>query len=151
MRRKFPLFLLLILFFVGLFLRIKWQKPAEILPKNQKITFEATLKNEPKSTDRYQVLTIADAKIYAQFFPKYEVGDRLRISGKVAQDGRVFYPEIEKVPPTPAATEGQVDQIMRIFAALRRKIAENFNKLLPLREATLLQGTVVGVDNIDQT
>lgn len=35
------------------------------------------------------------------------------------------------------------------FSGLRNEIAQNINSLLPLREATLVVGTVLGVDDID--
>ncbi|MDO8486676.1 MAG: ComEC/Rec2 family competence protein [Candidatus Curtissbacteria bacterium] len=141
--RQLPLYALTILFLLSaFFIRIKWQKPLETLPKNQKITFVATLKKEPKISDKYQVLTIADAKIYAPLFPSWGIGDRLQISGKIDEKGRVFYPQIEKT--------GEEKSLFGFLQSFRTRISQNLARLLPSREAALLQGTVLGVDNIEK-
>lgn len=127
---------------LAFFLRISLQKPPVTLPKNQKMTFVATLKKGPKISDKYQILSIADSKIYAQLYPVYAVGDRLQISGKIDETSRMFYPKIEKL--------GQEENALGVLASFRRRVAENIARLLPAREATLLQGTVLGIDNIDK-
>ncbi len=141
---KIPLRYIFVVVFLAaaFFIRVKLQNPPETLPKNGKITFAATLKTEPKISDKYQILAIADAKIYAPFFPEYQVGDRLKISGKIDSGGRMFYPTIEKT--------GEEKSMFGFLRGIRTKISQNLARLMPGREATLLQGTVVGVDSIDQ-
>ncbi|GEM_PF-7107047 len=143
MPRHFPFYTLAILILgLAFLLRLHLQKPAVTLPKNQKITFTAILKTEPKISDKNQILTVADSKIYAPFYPVYGIGDRLQISGKINEGGKMFFPQIEKV--------GEARGALGFLRDVRTKTAQNLAKLLPAREATLMQGTVVGVDNIDQ-
>jgi competence protein ComEC len=110
------------------------------LPKNQKITFVAVLKAEPKITDKYQILTFADSKIYASLYPGFSLGDRLKIGGKINDTGAMFYPKIEKI--------GEEKSLFGFLGSLRQRIFRNLSKLLPEKEAVLLQGTVLGVDSI---
>ncbi len=143
MPRHFWLYAFSVLFLAAaFFLRVKLQKPPETLPKNQKITFAATLKTEPKISDKYQILTIADSKIYAPLFPVYMVGDRLQINGKIAEGGKMFYPKVEKV--------GEEKSALGFLQSFRTRISQNLTRLLPSREAALLEGTVLGVDNIEK-
>lgn len=125
---------------VAFFIRVKLQKPAQTLPRNQEITFAATLAREPKLTDKGQTLFVADAKIYTQLFPRYKVGDRLQISGEVDKQGRIFYPQITKV----GARRG----VSGFLSKIRQKITANFAQILPSREASLVGGMVLGVDSI---
>ncbi len=126
---------------IAFFLRVKLQKPPESLPKG-KVTLVATVRSEPKLTDKYQILTIADSKIYAPLYPVYSVGDRLEISGKIDEAGKMFYPKGEKV--------GERKGAFGFLGQIRQKVSANIDKLLPQKEAVLLQGTILGVDNIDK-
>ncbi len=127
---------------VGYFLRWQWQdKPFEV-PKNGSISLVATIKSEPKISHDRQVLQIGDAKVYTNLFPKYSVGDKLKIEGKVDDLGRIFNPKVEKI--------GQVSSIKYYLSSIRNRISSNIQSLLPSREATLVVGSVLGVDNISQ-
>lgn len=127
---------------VGYFLRWQWQDKPFAIPKNQPISLIATIKSEPKISRDRQVLSVGDAKVYTNLFPKYSVGDRLKIEGKVDDLGRVFNSKIDKV--------GEVSSVIGLIAKLRQKLSQNIYSLLPSREATLVVGSVLGVDNISQ-
>lgn len=131
----------LAIFILGLSvaLRISWQRP-QILPKNQPIKIIATLKNEPKIYEISQVLEIGDSRIFTDLYPRYRVGDRLSIEGEVDSDGKMYQPVIQKLD----YQEG----FNSYFSALREKISGNLMQLLPVDEATLVVGTVLGIDNI---
>jgi len=134
----------LVVFILGLAvaLRIAWIKPEVKLPRNQTITFLATVKNEPKISDRNQVIEIGDSRLYVDLFPRYRVGDQLRVEGEVDENGNIFRAKIEKV--------GQVTGNWYLVTGLRNKISNNIKQLLPAREATLVVGTVLGVDDIER-
>jgi len=116
-------------------------KPEE-LPKNQPLKFEASVKREPRIYDFSQVIYVADSRAYVDLYPRYRVGDRLLINGTFDEQGRMFNPEVEKI--------GERSSLSRWRSELRDKISKNVGALLPSREATLVVGTVLGVDTISQ-
>jgi len=123
-------------------LRISWQQKEQTLPKNQYVKLTASLKNEPKIYDYNQVLEIGDGKVYIDLYPRYRVGDRLLVEGQVDSQGKIYHPKIEKL--------GYVSNFASYFANLRTKISGNISQILPQDEATLVSGTVLGVDNIER-
>ncbi|MBI2594631.1 ComEC/Rec2 family competence protein, partial [Candidatus Curtissbacteria bacterium] len=140
---KAPLTLALATIILGL--AVAWRvstQTAQVIPKNQPLKLQATLKNESKIYDRSQVLAIGDSKFYVDLYPRYRVGDKLIIEGEIDGAGRSYSPKIELV--------GREANLATTFAGLRAKIAQNVSGLLPAREATLLSGTVLGVDEIDR-
>jgi len=121
-------------------LRLRFADKPQVLPKNQKLAFLATIDKQPRISERFQIITVGDSKLFTDFFPRYHVGDRLKVSGKVSDDGLIFNAKVEKV--------GDRRSLSRVFASLRTKLAANMASLLPGREATLVLGTVLGVDEI---
>jgi competence protein ComEC len=113
------------------------------LPRNQQIKFEATVKAEPKISDLGQTISIADAKIYAASYPRFSAGDRIKVSGKVDDRGRIFGAEVEKI-------NGGAG-VANYVAGLRQKISERIFAMLPQDEATLIVGAVLGVDQINES
>lgn len=140
MTRSAYIFLLLFLAF-SVAVRLFINKP-QSLPRNQDLKFEATIKNEPKIYETGQVIPVADAKIYAGLYPKYRVGDRILVSGKINDSGKMFQAKVEKV--------GNRGGLAAFLGEMRDKINRNINSLLGAREATLISGAVLGVDNIGQ-
>ena len=134
----------LAIFILGLAvaLRITWLRPETKLPRNQPITFIATVKTQPKISGLSQVIKVADARVYTDLFPTYRVGDRLRIEGEVEENGNIFRPKVEVV--------GRVPSAWYRVAGIREKISNNIKQLLPAREATLVVGAVLGVDDIER-
>ncbi len=132
----------LIVLIFGFALRYLWQKPSVFLPKNQNLTFVAIVKSEPKISKDRQVITIGDSKIYTSLFPKYQVGDRIKVEGRNNENGFIFNPQIKLV--------GHVSGVMYQVAAIRTKISDKVYAMLPEREATLVVGSVLGVDNISE-
>lgn len=129
---------------IGVAFRISWIKPETKLPRNQHVTFLATVKTEPKISDRNQVIEIGDSRLYVELFPRYRVGDRLRVSGEVDTKGNIFSGKVEKIGRL------QVRDLSTAMGGLREKISKNISQILPSREATLVQGTVLGVDDIER-
>jgi len=119
-----------------------WLDKPTTLPKNQPLKFEATIKREPRNYDFSQVIYVADSRVYVDLYPRYRVGDRLKIAGTFDEQGRMFDPEVEKI--------GERSSLSRWRSDLRDKISNNVGALLPAREATLVVGTVLGVDTISQ-
>ncbi len=138
---RLQLFIFIILLVFSVFFRVWLDKPT-ILPKNQPLKFEATVKREPRNYDFSQVIYVADSRVYVDLYPRYRVGDRLRIEGTFDEQGRMFDPRVEKV--------GERLGFSRWRSELRDKISKNVGALLPSREATLVVGTVLGVDTISQ-
>ena len=131
--------ILVLIFSFGV--RILLQESEVSLPKNSEVTLIATVKREPGISYDKQVIEVGDGKAYADLFPRYRVGDKLRIEGRVDGKGRIFNAKIEKA--------GEASDFMYKVAFVRQLIAERIYTLLPSREATLVVGTVLGVDNID--
>ncbi len=119
-----------------------WLNKPQSLPRNVDLKFEATVKSEPKIYETGQVISIADAKIYTGLYPKYRVGDRILVSGKINDSGKMFSAKVEKV--------GEAGGFGLLRTRLRDKISRNIGAMLPAREATLVVGSVLGVDNIGQ-
>ncbi len=138
---KLQLFLFIILLVFSVFFRVWLDKPT-ILPKNQPLKFEATVKREPRIYDFSQVIYVADSRVYVDLYPRYQVSDRLLVEGTFDEQGRMFDPEVSKI--------GERSSLSRWRSELRDKISKNVGTLLPSREATLVVGTVLGVDTISQ-
>lgn len=126
-----------LLFAAGL--RVLLDKPIT-LPKNQPIKFEATIKRDPRVYDTHQVIYAADSRIYVSPYPRYRVGDRLLVEGMFDSEGKMFDPSVNKI--------GEVSSIASFRSDLREKISGRIGELLPAREATLVVGTVLGIDTI---
>ncbi|OGD78525.1 hypothetical protein A2683_01560 [Candidatus Curtissbacteria bacterium RIFCSPHIGHO2_01_FULL_34_40] len=120
-------------------LRISWQEKDQILPKNQPAKLIATLKKEPRIYDGQQVLEVGDGRVYVDLYPRYKVGDRLKIEGEVDSEGRISGAKVERI------SVGN-----NFMSQLRLRIWEKISQLLPSREATLVSGTVLGVDTIEK-
>lgn len=133
-------YIFLLLFLAFSILARLWLTKPQGLPRNRDLKFEATIKNEPKIYETGQVISVADAKIYADLYPKYWVGDRILVSGKIDEEGKMFRAKVEKI--------GQGGGLAGMRSKVRDKISRNISSLLPAREATLISGAVLGVDNI---
>jgi len=135
-------YIILLVFLVfSIAARLFLQKP-KTLPRNVDLKLEATIKSEPKVYETGQVLSVADAKIYAGLYPRYRVGDRVRISGKINDSGKMFQAKVEKI--------GEGSGFSAFRSRLREKISTNISSILGAREAALVSGAVIGVDNLGQ-
>ena len=112
------------------------------IPRNQDIKLAATVQNEPRIYSGQQVLEIGDAKVYVDLYPRYRVGDKVLVEGEVDSEGRIFRPQIGLV--------GRRDSLSGFFSNLRLTISQNIASYLPAREATIVSGTVLGVDTIER-
>src|SRR3989344_2450309 len=112
------------------------------LPKNQPIKLVATIKKEPRISGGFQVLEIGDSKVYVDLYPRFRVGDRVLLSGEADSEGRIFRSQVEII--------GHQESIPSFFSSLRLKISQNIASYLPSREATIVSGTVLGVDTIER-
>ena len=145
---KFLLYSLTILLLgLAVALRISWLKPTTVLPKNQPITFLAIVKNQPKINGQKQIIEVGDSRIYQDLFPRYKIGDKLKIQGQADNRGNIFNARVEKIGQNEA---GELAQVISLFSQIRTKISTNINQLLPTREATLVGGMVLGVDDIER-
>lgn len=136
------LFYSFIFFLVALcFLRVVVSQPKSILPKGGEVDFLANIKNEPKIVAGKQVIKVENVRIYADLYPKYRVGERIKVSGRIGDNGAISYPKIEKI--------GKEGGFSTTFAGIKREVSGRIFQLMPTREATLVAGTVLGIDNID--
>ncbi|MEK9147041.1 MAG: ComEC/Rec2 family competence protein [Patescibacteria group bacterium] len=139
--KKLAIYLGTVLFLVAAYLiRLNFQENPQVIPKNQNVTLVATVSTQPRLSARHQVIEIGDSRLFAPLYPKYTVGDRLKVEGFVDESGRIFNAKLEKV--------GGSASILGTVASVRQKIAANIDKLLPPSEATLVKGMVLGVDEI---
>jgi competence protein ComEC len=137
---KFYLFGIFLILALTLRLALFSFSPAVKIPKGP-VVFEAVLKQTPQLNGRGQVLSFANVKVYTDFETQYEVGERLKVEGAVDEKGRMYQPRVSKV--------SRVSGVSSAVASLRSRIADNISRLLPKKEAILVQGTILGVDNID--
>lgn len=126
--------LLLILVSVRLFL----YQPLTI-PKNSEVKIEALVKRVTAG-ESSQRIEVADIVVFAPLFPTIKVGDRLIIEGRVDVDGRMLKPNVEII-----GHEGGVSSYLWDF---RQLVVGRIESMLPPGEATLVVGTVLGVDKI---
>lgn len=118
--------------------RLFFYKPLT-LPKNTYLAVEATV-SEIRQGESGQVIKIADVTVFADSYPQFRPGDRLIVEGKVDAEGRIFNAHVNLL--------GHRDSFSGYVWELRQKIAGRIEALLPAREATLVVGTVLGVDKI---
>ena len=126
--------------------RIAWflnDRNQVTLPKNTSIKFAFKIKHEPRISYQNQIIKVGEDQIIAGMYPKYRVGQQLIVEGIVDEAGRIYYPKIE--------VTGQDKGFTFYLWLLRQKISGNFQKLLPAGEATLVGGTVLGIDSISQS
>ena len=128
---------------LGLFaaFRISWQQD-QVIPRGSELAFVFTIEKEPRFFEDSQLIFVGDARVYTDLFPRYRVGDRLKVEGKVDDLGRVFDPKVEKV--------GTQNSFLGHVSKFRNLIASNIRTYLPSKEATLVVGTVLGVDDIGE-
>lgn len=144
MNLKQQALLILAVIFLGLAFSARFlsTKPFEI-PKDKYLKIEATIKEEPKISGDRQILRIGDSTVFAALFPPYEVGDVLIVEGTVDSKTRIFEGEVTKV--------GEKKSFFGDLSFLRRKIAINITSMLPAREAAIVTGTVLGLDQIEKS
>src|SRR3990167_6646297 len=112
------------------------------IPRNQEIKLAASVKSEPRISGGSQVIEIGDSQVYVDLYPRFRVGDRIAVEGEVDSEGRIFRSQIEVV--------GHQDSLSSFFSGLRLNISQNIASYLPSREATIVSGTVLGVDTIEK-
>src|SRR3989344_2782623 len=138
-----PIFYFILVFLLGLgfVYRISTSQTQKI-PRNQAVKIAATVKAEPRISGGLQVLEIGDSQVYVDLYPRYRVGDRIKVSGEVDSECRIFRPQIE--------VAGHQDSLSSFFSNIRLNISQNIASYLPSREATIVSGTVLGVDTIER-
>jgi len=136
---RIHLIIFIIFLIISAGVRVWLDKPIT-LPKNKPIKFEVTIKREVRQYDFGQIVYAADSRVYVETYPKYRVGDRLLIEGQLDAQGRMFEGSVKKI--------GEKSNLARFRSNLREKISNRIGELLPAREATLVVGTVLGVDTI---
>lgn len=99
------------------------------------------VKQEPKVTEKYQVVDLGSIKLFTDFFPQVHTGDRIKVKGKVNENGLVFNANVEKI--------GSKGGFGAFFSQIKADFSGRIDRLLPSREATLVKGAILGVDDID--
>ena len=140
-------FLLPVLVFIlGLFVAFRVQNFSNQNNKLREfgpITIKTTINVSPKIRDKFQIINVDNLTVFADIYPRFKAGDILEISGEVNSEGLIFQPKIEKV--------GRQNSLLSNLADLRQEISGRIDNLLPLREATIVKGMVLGVDEIDKS
>ena len=139
--QKYGFLLFYLLLALAVVLRIYTFRP-RTLPINTLLKFEATISSEVESRPMSQKIKVLNLRIYAPNYPKYKLGDRLIIEGKVDGEGNVFSPEITKI--------GERASIKANLNDFRDTILSRVSALLPSREAALVVGALIGVDRIPE-
>lgn len=107
------------------------------------IDLEITLKESPKFSSQFQVIENGEFTVFADIYPRFAIGDVLKISGEANSEGLIFRPKIEKT--------GREKSALSYLADLREEISKRIDQLMPSKEATLVKGMVLGVDEIDKS
>lgn len=137
------LFVVILVFLIALRVLLHLKTPnSQTVPKDRQIKFEAIIKSEPKISDKNQVISVADGKIYTELYPRFVVGDQLLVEGEFDEGGRMFRGKVQKI--------GEVSGLDSFRSKVRLILAQNIQRILPSREATLVAGTVLGLDSIDK-
>lgn len=139
-------FLLTVLVFVlGLFAAYRVQnfsnQNSQVLEYGP-IDLEITLETSPKISNQFQIIEIGYLKVFTDIYPRFAAGDVLKISGEANSEGLMFRPKIEKI--------GRKTMLLGYLADLRGVISQNIDRLMPSKEATLVKGMVLGVDEIEK-
>ncbi len=110
-----------------------------VLPKNSYLEMETEV-SQVFTLESSQKLSVGDVTVFAPLYPKIRVGDRINIQGKVDLTGTMLDPQIKIIE--------HKENFSGWLWDLRQKIVGKVETLLPAREATLVAGTVLGVDRI---
>lgn len=148
--RQIAIYFGLILFLTASFLiRLNLAEKPKIIPRNGDVTLVATVLNQPRFSERSQIIEIGDSRLFVALYPKYSVGDRLRVKGFVDEQGRIFNAKVDRLSPRLQNGKESLFLKLKIWVAnLRNRIGDNINELLPSSEAALVKGMVLGVDEI---
>lgn len=139
--RKLAIYVGLVLFLIVAYLmRLNLQEKPQVMPKNQQLTFVATVLTQPRFSERFQIIEVGDSRLFVPLYPQYTVGDRIEVEGFVNAQGRIFNAKVEKI----AEKRGVLPYLVK----LRQTISANIDRVLPAGEAALVKGMVLGVDEI---
>lgn len=136
---------------LGLFsaFRISWVQEQKI-PRNDESTLVFVIEKEPRISGNSQQISVGDARLYTDLFPRYRVGDKLRVEGQVDEKGRIFNAKVQlEQEQGPTSGFGRGRTLLTMISDLRRQISDNIKSYLPAAEASLVVGSVLGVDDID--
>lgn len=137
--KNFRLILLALALILACFFRIL-STPAETLPKNRDLKFEATIARDVETRDESQIIKVGNLRIWTPLYPEYAVGDRVIIEGYADQNGNIFKPKVEKI--------GTATVNFSYVSKVRSKIASTVSGILPQKEAALVLGTVLGLNSM---
>ncbi len=135
---RFYFLIIYLLLLVILIFRLAFYKEDK-LPTNVNLKFEAVVW-DVKSTGTGQVLTFKNITVFTPRYPGYKVGDKIVVSGYVDSEGKLFKGDTEIV--------GRSSNLLVWATELRLAVLSKIRTLLPEREATLVAGEVLGVNNI---
>lgn len=135
---------LILIFFVwgvvliAISLRLYFYSPVHV-PRDSQVKLELTAERVSVGESSVRI-DAADVIIFAPRLPQVRVGDRIIVEGKVDGEGRILNPEMQII--------GHSGGIGSALWDIRQKLTGRVERLLPPREATLVVGTVLGVDKI---
>lgn len=118
--------------------RLYFWKPV-VIPTNSKVKFETEVAKLDLSEHGFRI-SVENIVIFVPSYPRISVGDRLLVEGYIDRRGRMFEPKVEII--------GHRDTIGSKLWGFRQDLVSRVEALLPPREATLVSGTVFGVDRI---
>lgn len=98
------------------------------------------LRRQPKYRAGKQILKIGDYTVVTSTLESYVLGDKLRIIGKLDDQGWLWYPTIQKR----GRSADWLIQLLRFRQRLERQITH----YLPEPQASLLKGVLLGIDDL---
>lgn len=116
--------------------------------KGQDVEIEYVLLKSPDKNSFQQYFYIDNLLITLPLFPEYNYGDKLRLNGTIGTyisetEGKV----IEKLILENPEVKIEKNQPLSVLKFIRQKVLLTFKSILPPREASLISGIVLGVDD----
>ena len=146
--------ILFVTFCLVYLVRLKTYPQAKLKP-NTNYTISGVISSEPLISDNSQTLKLGDFRIKTAKLPRYTIGDRVKVSGRLEE--RVInkfysqfwfiYPEIEVRPKEGDGGCRAGDMwlsFLKIIAKVRLKCDDYFSRGLPSPQANLLSGILLG-------
>ncbi|OGD86240.1 hypothetical protein A2Z23_00575 [Candidatus Curtissbacteria bacterium RBG_16_39_7] len=139
---SFSAIFFLLIFLLAAFLIFLRLPKEESLPIGKKVRVVGVLKEEPRIFGQSQYFGLTNLRIRSKVFPEFKAGDELEVIGILESPGKIEFPEIKLL------AQNQLSFWQQPIFSLRKYLAKRVESLLPNREAAILLGMILGIDQI---
>lgn len=120
-------------FFLVFLILLRFWTTRPVYQNGDLIRISTTVTTEPCRYPRYQYFKLEGLKVYLPPFPQIAYGDWVVVEGRV-EEGKLLGPKLLKLSPAGS-----------FLLSVRRRIISFYQRHLPEREAALVSGMVLGV------